>query len=185
MSMANRPPPSGGMTNRQLLTLAAAVTLVATLPFALYAAFGNPASIAKPARIAARVTGAPVGTLPIAAVDDRPRLAIARVEALHIRPGGLRPGDEFQAVVTVRNHGIREQDVRVDVLRSPDEIMPFRSGVQTVPPGKDRVFTLNMIASARYIIGRHYIRRVYLVQPAGFGVAAFTDATPKPAGCTR
>jgi hypothetical protein len=176
--MANRPPPSGGRTNRQLLTLAAAVTLVATLPFALYAAFGDPASIAKPARLAARATGTPVGTLPIAAVDDRPRLAIVRVEVLHIRPGGLKPGDEFQAVVTVRNHGIREQDIRVDVLRSPDEIMPFRSKVQTVRPGEDRVFTLNMVASARYIIGRHYLRRVYLVQPAGFGVAAFTDATP-------
>jgi len=166
------------MTNRRLLTLAAAVTLVATLPFVLYGAFGNPASIAKPARLAARATGAPVGALPIAAVDDSPRLAIARVEALHIRPGGLKPGDEFQAVVTVRNHGIREQDIRVDVLRSPDEIMPFRSRVQTVRPGEDRVFTLNMVASARYIIGRHYLRRFYLVRPTGFGVAAFTDATP-------
>jgi hypothetical protein len=176
--MASGPPPSRSMTNRQLTALAAVVALAAILPFALYAAFGNPASVTKPAQIVAKVTGAPVGTLPIPAVDDRPRLAIVRVEARHIRRGGLKPGDEFEAVVTVRNHGVKEEDVRVDVLRSPDEILPFRPPVQSVAPGKDAVFTLNMTASARYIIGRHYVRRVYLVKPGGFGVAAFEDATP-------
>jgi hypothetical protein len=174
-------PPNGmtkSMTNRQLTVLAAAVVLVASLPFALYAMFGNPAAVKKPAQIVAKVTGAPVGNLPLPMIDDRPRLAIARIETRHIRAGGLKPGDEFQAVVTVHNHGTRTQDIRVDVLRSPDEILPFRSAAQSVPPGEDRVFTLNMTASARYIIGRHYLRRVYLVKPSGFGVAAFEDATP-------
>jgi hypothetical protein len=177
-TMARGPRFSGGASSRQLTVLAAAATLVAILPLALYVAFSGPQARMKPVRIIAKVVGAPVDALPTAIVDERPRLAIVRVEARHIRSGGIRPGDEFDTLVTVRNHGVREQKIRVDVLREPGEILPFRSEVRTVPPGKDRVFTLRMTASARYIIGRHYLRRVYLVKPKGFGVAAFDDATP-------
>jgi hypothetical protein len=176
--MASGPPSSGGLSTRQLTLLAAAVTLAAALPFALYAAFGEGSPVRTSARIVARIAGAPVETLVFGPIDKRPRLAIVRVEAKHIRAGGLRPGDEFDALVTVRNNGVREQAIRVDVRREPDEILPARSPTQRVAPGEDRVFTLHMIASARYIIGRHYLRRVYLVDPAEFGVAAFDDATP-------
>ena len=101
MTMASVPPNGmiRSMTNRQLTVLAAAVVLVASLPFALYALFGNPAAVRKPAQIAAKVTGAPVGNLPLPMIDDRPRLAIARVETQHIRAGGLRPGDEFHDIL--------------------------------------------------------------------------------------
>jgi hypothetical protein len=178
MGMASGPRFSGGASHRQLTVLAAAATLVALLPLALYVALSGPQARMKPVRIIAKVVGAPVDALPVPVVDERPRLSIVRVEPKHIRAGGLRPGDQFDALVTVRNHGVHEQGIRVDVLRAAGEILPFRTKVKTVPPGKDRVFKLRMTASARYIIGRHYLRRVYLVRPRGFGVAAFDDATP-------
>jgi len=157
--------------------LAVAVALVAALPFALYALFGADAKVETPARLIAKVAGVPTRGLPVTAADHRPRLGIVRVEAQHIRAGGLRPGDQFDALVTVRNHGAREASIRVDVLREPSEILPFRPAAQSIPPSEDRVFKLQMTASARYIIGRHYLRRVYLVKANGHGVAAFTDAT--------
>jgi hypothetical protein len=176
--MASDPPAPGGASSRPLILLAAAVTLVATLPFALYALFASDPTVEAPVRLMAKVAGVPAAGLPIAAVDRRPRLGIVRIDTRHIRAGGLKPGDEFEALITVRNHGTQEVAVRVDVLREPSEILPFRSAVQSVPPGEDRIFKLQMTASTRYIIARHYLRRVYLVKPTGHGVAAFTDATP-------
>lgn len=177
-SSPTSPPTPANAAPRRLALLAAVVTLAAVLPFALHAVFGAGSSPDAPVRIIAKVAGAPVDTLPLAKIDDRPRLAIERIEARHIRAGGLRPGDEFDALVTVRNHGTSTVAVRVDVLREPSEILPFRPPARDVAPGEARVFKLRMIASARYIIGRHYIRRAYLVEPTGFGIAAFTDATP-------
>jgi hypothetical protein len=113
-----------------------------------------------------------------ASANRRTRLGIVRIEARHIRAGGVRPGDEFNVLVTVRNHGSREAAVRIDVVREPAEILPFRTNAQTIPPGEDRFFKLHMTAAAKYIIGRHYLRRVYLVEPTGHGVAAYNDATP-------
>jgi len=167
-----------GASNRHLTLLATAVALVVALPFALYALFGGGPGAGTPVRLIAKVAGTPTAGLPITVIDRRPRLAIVRTEAQHIRAGGLKPGDQFDVLVTVRNHGAREAAVRVDVLRDPSEILPFRSAVQSVPPSEDRIFKLQMTASARYINGRHYLRRVYLVSPDGHGVAAFTDATP-------
>ena len=178
MAMASGPPPSQNASNRRLVLRAVAVALAAALPFVLYAVFGPVPPADAPMRIAAKFTGVPIARAPATPKDDRPRLAIVRVEAQHIRTGGIRPGDAFDTLVTVRNHGSREAAVRIDVVREPGEILPFRTEAQTVPPGEDRVFKLHMTASTRYIIGRYYLRRVYLVRPDGFGVAAFDDATP-------
>ncbi|HUT49631.1 MAG TPA: hypothetical protein VM325_09835 [Alphaproteobacteria bacterium] len=174
--MASDPTAPRGASNRQLILLA--VALVAALPVALYALFGGALDTGTPVRLIAKLAGAPTGGPPATVADRRPRLGIVRIEAKHIRAGGLKPGDQFDALVTVRNYGAHQVSVRVDVLREPSEILPFRSAVQSVPPNEDRVFKLQMTASARYIIARHYLRQVYLVSPHDHGVAAFTDATP-------
>jgi len=176
--MASQPPGRQGAANRQRILVALAVAVAVTLPVALVALLGGGTFVRDPARaIASIAPGVPV-LVPQPAVDRRPKLGIVRVEARHVRAGGIRPGDAFDALVTVRNHGIREAAVRIDVIREPGEILPFRAAARTVPPGEDRLFKLHMTASARYIVGRHYLRRVYLVEPARHGVAAFNDATP-------
>jgi len=166
---------------RRQLAVALVIGAVALAIGGLRIPIGSDDKVSKEAATQKSGASAPAPAAPAvpkSAAALQHRLSIMGVETRHLRSGGLRPGDAFDAIVTVRNHGARAATIRVDVVRTPDDVLPFRPRALRIPPGRNRQFKLHLTADARHIHGREYRRTIYIANEKGHSVTAFVDATP-------